>query len=262
MDQLWPTRQRLGLGLFVTFLVTPILMAGLRGPGKYSGVVFFDRWDNCILFDGVYLMYISDKVKDSLRSHEGQSVQIDAQQVSQPVNPGDGLIRQFTFLGPASGKAGFPTLSGIGLKATREAREGPVTIALEIRNGGPSDISLYSGSLGFAVLAHISNNDFILDPSDGSSYAVITRASLESAEGTVDLRVDGNLRTYAWKVDPCCRLPSVLHLTAGQTRTTKLDLSLPSGAYQFIAGIGEDVMDGQCVMSNAVSFDISNVEQR
>jgi hypothetical protein len=31
--------------------------AGIRGPGKYSGVVVFDRWETCYIYSGVYLMY-------------------------------------------------------------------------------------------------------------------------------------------------------------------------------------------------------------
>ena len=40
--------------------------AGLRGPGKYSGVVVFDRWDNCFLLSGPYITYISENVKKEL----------------------------------------------------------------------------------------------------------------------------------------------------------------------------------------------------
>ena len=36
------------LGMVVV-LIGPVLTAGIRAPRKYSGVVFCDRWDNCIL---------------------------------------------------------------------------------------------------------------------------------------------------------------------------------------------------------------------
>jgi hypothetical protein len=49
--------------------------AGIRGRGKYSGVVVFDRWDGCILFSGVYLMYVSERVKDQLREYDGQAIE-------------------------------------------------------------------------------------------------------------------------------------------------------------------------------------------
>ena len=43
---------------FLTFVCTslsPFANAGIRAPGKYSGVVIYDRWGGCILFGGVYL---------------------------------------------------------------------------------------------------------------------------------------------------------------------------------------------------------------
>src|SRR5437870_9088382 len=86
---------RLWVALATLLLFSGPSSAGIRGPGKYSGVVFFDRWDGCILFSSVYLMYISEAVKDDLRSYGGQAIQIDALDVLQHVNPGDGLIRKF-----------------------------------------------------------------------------------------------------------------------------------------------------------------------
>ena len=41
-----------------------LAIAGIRGPGIYNGVVIFDRWGACYLYSGVYLMPVSEKVKD------------------------------------------------------------------------------------------------------------------------------------------------------------------------------------------------------
>ncbi len=46
-------------------------IAGIRGPGKYAGVVVFDRWDSCYIYSGVYLMYVSQKVSEPLRKYLG-----------------------------------------------------------------------------------------------------------------------------------------------------------------------------------------------
>ena len=73
--------------------------AGIRAPGKYSGVVVFDRWDTCYLYSGIYLMYVSQKTKEGLRQYEGKSVEIDAKEVLQIINSGDGLIGKYEFLG-------------------------------------------------------------------------------------------------------------------------------------------------------------------
>jgi len=51
-------------------------MAGIRGPGAYNGVVFYDRWDNRYSFSGVYRMYIADTAKEALRPYRGKSMEI------------------------------------------------------------------------------------------------------------------------------------------------------------------------------------------
>lgn len=84
-----------------SLLLVNVAAAGIRTAGKYSGVVFFDRWGGCILFSGVYLMYISEEVKENLREYNGQAIEIDSLEVVQPVNPGDGLIKRFNVIGAA-----------------------------------------------------------------------------------------------------------------------------------------------------------------
>lgn len=80
-------------------------------------MVFFDRWGGCILFSGVYLMYISENIKDTLRQYEGQPTEIDALEVLQPINPGDGLIRRLNILGPVLPKDNWYTVEGTKLDA-------------------------------------------------------------------------------------------------------------------------------------------------
>jgi hypothetical protein len=67
------------LAILADELATPA-HAGLRGPGKYSGVVVFDRWDTCFLLSGSYITYISSKLKNELRPYQGKAMQIDGRQ--------------------------------------------------------------------------------------------------------------------------------------------------------------------------------------
>jgi hypothetical protein len=89
------------------------LYAGIRGPGKYSGVVIFDRWDTCFLLSGPYIMYVSEKVKENLRAYKDQVMQVDASEVLQPMNPGDGLIQKYTIVGPAPKDSSRQVIEGI-----------------------------------------------------------------------------------------------------------------------------------------------------
>src|SRR5262252_6280352 len=94
-----------------------VAQAGIRGPGKYSGVVVFDRWDTCFLLSGPYITYISDNVKNGLRRYAGKAMQVDALDVFQPRNPGDALVRKYKVIGPAPLTDHPPDLEGLELIA-------------------------------------------------------------------------------------------------------------------------------------------------
>jgi hypothetical protein len=240
--------------LIAAAVATPMLVAGIRPPGKYNGVVFYDRWDNCYLFSGVYLMYISDSTKQSLRLYRGKSMEVDAKEVYQPMNPGDGLIKRFAVIGESKEDSRpfyrTPSIRGVELRATISKVASRFRAVVEIRNNDSTNITIESDALGFAVIAH--DKPFFFCPSDGTSCAVITRLSASAADG--NNRVDS--QTWAWAFEGSDRLPNRLALRPGEVRTTSLLLDLPKGAYQFIAGYGGGVHAGPCVASNAVAFDV------
>src|SRR5437899_1546657 len=98
--------------------------AGIRGPGKYHGVVVFDRWDTCYIYSGVFLMYVSQRAKKKLREYEGHAMIIDALKVDQPINPGDGRIDRLRVIGPARSRRPGIQPDGLVLKVSPESRSG------------------------------------------------------------------------------------------------------------------------------------------
>ncbi|HMD06880.1 MAG TPA: hypothetical protein VKH63_05050 [Candidatus Acidoferrum sp.] len=70
---LFQTPRVLICALACSFILTT--QAGIRGPGKYCGVVVFDRWDTCFLLSGPYITYIADAVKNRLRPYSGTAIQ-------------------------------------------------------------------------------------------------------------------------------------------------------------------------------------------
>src|SRR5882724_5980471 len=133
---------KMALALFIFCALPFIGLCGIRGPGKYSGVVVFDRWDACPLYSGVYVMEISEKVKETLRPFAGQAMLIDAKEVLQPMNPGDGLITKLQVLGPAEGPVGDrfgSQLEGLSLKARSNfGAQGGVELIIQLSNIGDS----------------------------------------------------------------------------------------------------------------------------
>jgi hypothetical protein len=244
-------------GFFVAAITASSLVAGIRGPGNYNGVVFYDRWDNCYLFSGVYLMYISDTVKEVLRPYSGKSMEIDAKEVHQPMNPGDGLIKRLDVIGKSKEDPRpinrTPAIRGVELRAaiSRES-SGRFRAVLKIRNNSSAAIPIESDAVGFAVLAH--DKPSLICPSDGTSCAPITRISATSPDG--ENRIGS--QTWGWTFDASARLPNRFTLRPGEIRATSVFLDLQTGEYQFIAGYGGGVHAGPCVASNAVSFDVTS----
>jgi len=235
--------------------------AGIRGPGKYSGVVIFDRWDTCILFSGVYLMYTSENVKEGLRQYAGQAIQLDAMKVVQRMNPGDGLIKEYRVLGPAPDTASNSIVPRVpeGLVLTADGPfndHGLPAVAVDIRNEGNEPVKIVTSEIGIALLAR-KYLDFPFDPSDGRSTAVITRAGVGRSSGwKIEYSSGETKRSYSYSSEPDNPLPRDFELAPGQSRGTRLTFNVPAGEYQFIFGYGGGVLDGKCLDSNPVSFDL------
>ena len=146
MASLLSGKQTIRLFYLVTLLLFAcegvlVTHAGIRGPGKYCGVVVFDRWDTCFLLSGHFITYISDAVKEELRPYKGKSIQIDASEVFQPVNPGDALVRQYKIIGPAPDNHLWAMVDGLELIATSDFEpQGIPAFLLEIRNIGDRPI--------------------------------------------------------------------------------------------------------------------------
>jgi hypothetical protein len=164
------------LGIFANELATPA-HAGLRGPGKHSGVVVFDRWDTCFLLSGPYVTYISSKLKNELRRYQGKAMQIDASDVFQPMNPGDALIRKYTAIRPAPDNHRWAVLDGLKLVARSDFGERRIPIFLiEIHNAGRAVVDIDSSEIGPTLLGPTSATPLAV--SDGHSVALITRGDV------------------------------------------------------------------------------------
>jgi len=230
--------------------------AGLRGPGKYCGVVVFDRWDTCFLLSGPYITYISENVKNELRPYAGKAMQVDASDVFQPMNPGDALIRKYKIIGPAPDNHHWATVDGLELTARSDfGPEGKPTFLIEVHNSSGGPIKFDSHEVGPALLGRVSKSPFLA--SDGNSMAVITRGDLlnpSSWRGTVG----GVTHSYAYAIDPKTRLPERFQLNPGQSMQARITFEVSPGQYQLMFGYGGGVHEEKSLASNAISFDLSD----
>lgn len=246
-------------------------LAGARSEGKYCGVVIFDRWDACYLYSGVYLMYISEKVKEGLRSYAGQAVQIDATDVWQPGNPGDGLIRAFTVLGPAPEPDEWwkAPVNGLDMRVAMRVLGGKPEFRITVANGAKSVVKLLAEALAPTLLVRVPvpmpESQFY--PWDGPSRAVITRYDMNIPNWVAQHRPSAT--PLEWPIvgwlsqDESCYgrvtsgpVPSTALLVPGQRMVFTLLFSLPPGEYDFLCGYGGGVHESKGVASNLVPFDV------
>jgi hypothetical protein len=251
-----PLRQLVAVAacLVLCSLLTTV-HAGMRGRGKYSGVVIFDRWDTCFLLSGPYITYISEAVKEGLRSYAGQAIQIDATEITQPMNPGDGLVRSYVILGQAPDDPSDPIANKVEIQAEPafDGKSAPI-FDITVRNISLERVSVSPTELGPTLLG-ISRGVFS-SASDGKSVAWITRADL--VDGTSwSSTVDGKTTAYAnYKVAQPCAFKDRVELAAYESVSYRVRLDVPTGEYQFMAGYGGGVHVWKSMVSNAISFNV------
>lgn len=246
------------LGLML--MSSGVCQAGRLGPGKYCGVVIFDRWDGCTLYSGIYVMYVSEKVKEGLRPYAGQAIQIDAKEVDQPHNPGDGRIGRFEYLGPAPKQRNWIEIEGIGLKSSVEIQQdGKPVATIHIENTSQVPVKLFSQELALTLLTK-REDPKAWSVSDGPSYALITRQSFEVGsdprwEGTGYVARD---KTYTWTIGKPNALPHDFTLAPGEKKVINVRFDLPDGEYEFLCGYGGNGEKG--VASNLSAFDVKQTK--
>ncbi len=255
--------RRRGL-LLIGSLLTLTALGAVRGPGKYNGVVIFDRWGGCHLYSGAYVMEISESVKELLRPYANQPVLIDAKDVYPAMDPGDGLIRKFEMLGPSeearSVKFGQPPLlDDLGLKvfANFAAPSGPELI-LELHNSGAAKRAVDIEALGPTLLSKKHGLECI-NPSDGPSFVAVTHTNVnfmhQHPAGYTCL-VNGKGRTVRMWLPPGIAVPKTFDLEPGQSIEVPLQFELSAGEYEFLAGYGGGTHQARTLASNRIAFDI------
>jgi hypothetical protein len=231
--------------------------AGLRGPGKYSGVVVFDRWDTCFLLSGPYITYIAASAKNELRPYAGKAMQVDAVDVFQPMNPGDALIRKYKIIGLAPDSHRWATLDGLEMMTTSDfGPEGLPTFLLEIRNTGGALASIDPEQVAPALLAPVDDKSPFL-PSDGGSIAVITRSDLVR-HGVRQSTVNGLSHSWSYTVDLKTHRTERLQVGPGQSMKCRITFHVPPGEYQVVFGYGGGVHEEKSLASNSISFNLND----
>jgi len=89
--------RKLSLWVLVVAGVVGVLLTGqgrcdLVGPGTYYGYYGGDRWGRKVFYNGPGSLFVGDEAARTLEPYAGRPLEIEVTELSQPMNPGAGLI--------------------------------------------------------------------------------------------------------------------------------------------------------------------------
>lgn len=227
----------------------------LFGPGKYCGVVVFDRWGTCFLINGTLITYVAADVKGDLLSYKDTAVQVDASDVSRAGPLGqDPMIHKYKVIGPAP-EPKWLTIDGLQLVAANDF--GPSNrpeFAIEIRNAGKSSVKVDRSEIGVLL--------FTAEPesstSGDASIALIARAGIDQASSMSYERAGNRRSSWGYIVDMKTQPPAHFVVAPGRSVRIRVRFKLKPGQYQFMFAYGGSAQaDEKSIASNAISFDMS-----
>jgi hypothetical protein len=196
-------------------------------------------------------------VKENLRAYKNQSMQVDASEVLQPINPGDGLIQKYTIFGPVPEDSSRQEIEGIRISIESDFdRDRTPAFLITIKNSSDKPVQIDSGEIGLALLGLKIDPSF--NPSDGKSMAWITRATLAMPSSAMSSTVNNHTISASYSIDPNTNLPERFALNPGDSKQIRIKFQVTPGPYQFLVGLGGGVHAGRSLASNAVSFHVDS----
>lgn len=241
------------IGLAVLSFANSQCEADRKLPGKYCGAVIFDRWGGCTLYDGIFVMYVADALKEQLRDQAGKCIQVDATDVYQFWSPGPAVINKFTILGFAPDSPDWESPNGLRLSVEPAFENGQIpSVKIRVENVSHEPITLRLDSLAPTLFAKNGiglRGSFV---SNGRSSAVIT----DEAFWVGSARLTGGNTRWFWRVTKPETFEIAVPIQAGGKFEIELTFTLPAGEYDFLAGYGGGVQPGKCIASNFVGFDV------
>ena len=244
----------LGFCIFATLFVATA-SAYLFGPGKYCGVVVFDRWGTCYLVSGRYVNYVASDVKSGLLPYKGSAMQVDASEVTRGgFRFEDPMIHKYEILGPAPAPK-WVNLDGLQLLAVQAlGRYIRPQFLIELRNNGQSPVRVERSEIGILLFKAERPE---LSSSDDDSVALISRSGIDEASYISSAGVGNQKSSWGYIVDMKTQPPASFVIAPGQSVRTLIRFKVNPGQYQFMFAYGGGVSAEKSLASNAISFDIS-----
>jgi hypothetical protein len=122
---------------------------------------------------------------------------------------------------------------------------------IRVKNMSEKPVTVHMDSLAPTLLAAKKKSDNLMSPSDGPSSAVVTRQAF-----WIDAPRMKGLGEREWTVTAPRNFEKDVAIDPKSVFEIRLLFHLPAGEYEFLAGYGGGVHEGQCIASNLIGFDV------
>jgi hypothetical protein len=134
--------------LLVMLSVSFVARAEIMLAGTYYGRYAETQWGSKVLYNGAFHVFVSDDAAKVLEEHRGKLLKVEVSSVSQPINPGAGMIEGIHKV------THVQAANGLELSAKVDASRVPqwdgITLRLSLRNISKKPIHLSSDD--FAIV--------------------------------------------------------------------------------------------------------------
>lgn len=245
--------------LIIATSLSSVLPRGVRaahliGPGKYEGVVVFNRWGTCFLVSGSEVTYVAADVSGPLLPFKNTDLQLEASIVTVLGRyAGYGMIHKYRILGPPS-DVSSDAIKEMRLRATSrflsKSNMRP-RFTVELRNGGHAPLRLKGSGMQVVLFRH---EPPLPSTSNEVSSVYIFHPAVQRGSFMSSSLIGDRMHYTGFTVDVSAAPPPSSVLEAGQVVATNLSFKLDPGQYQAIFAY---TSGDATLVSNALSFDVS-----
>jgi len=152
--------------LTITFNAQPELL----GRGTYYGYFTVTRWGQKVFHLGPYHLFVSDEAAQVLEEYRGKPLEMKISKLSQPINPGAGLVEEIADVSEKGVARGL--VLSAELKSKKVVQGQGVILHLSLHNDSEEAITIWPGTLAIALVTDspFSNKDIDYKDPDNKSY--------------------------------------------------------------------------------------------
>lgn len=159
----------IGLAIAIGLAATEGLRAERMAPGPYNGYFSETRWGDQILHLGPYHTFVSEEAAKELARHKGKPLEVEVSDISQPLNPGAGMIRS---VGEVKQHASFPGLRIEAVVEIKKVKEGEgALVEITLKNETDEEIIIGSAKLAVVLVANSAANEKAIEYEDPDDRA-------------------------------------------------------------------------------------------